>query len=77
MTRNGRDPAIKDLDNLYEEFKLQDTLLEHQIGNGKLPNEDDPKANVWTGMIIKRSPFPFLTPKPGEPQNQTQYAVHD
>ena len=65
MTRNGRDPSMRDLDNLYEEFKLQDTVLEQQLGNGKLPN-DDTGANPWTGLIIKTSPFPFLTPKPGK-----------
>ena len=56
MTRNGRDPAMRDLDNLYEEFKLQVTVLEQQLGNGKLPN-DDPRANPWTRLIIKMSPF--------------------
>lgn len=66
MTRNGQDPALQDFDNLYEEFKLQDTVLEQQMGNDKLPSDDDPKANPWTGLIIKTSPFPFLTPKPGE-----------
>lgn len=66
MTRHERDPAMKDLDNLYEEFKLQETVLEQQLGNGKLPSDDDPKANPWTGLIIKMSPFPFLTPKPGK-----------
>ena len=66
MTRNGRDPSMRDLDNLYEEFKLQDTVLEQQLENGQLPN-DDPGANPWTGLIIKTSPFPFLTPKPGKP----------
>ena len=68
MTRNGRDPAMRDLDNLYEEFKLQDTVLEQQLGNSKLSKNVDPKANPWTRLIIKTSPFPFLTPKPGELQ---------
>lgn len=77
MTRDGRDPAMKDLDNLYEEFKLQDTVLEQQLGNGKLPNNmnDDPKANPWTRLIIKTSPFPFLTPKPGELHTKTSTQV--
>jgi len=66
MTRNGRDPALQDFDDLYEEFKLQDTVLEQQMGNDKLLSDDDPKANPWTGLIIKVSPFPFLTPKPGK-----------
>jgi len=66
MTRNKQDPALQDFDNLYEEFKLQDTILEQQLGNGRLPTDDDPKVNPWTGLIIKTSPFPFLTPKPGK-----------
>ena len=63
---------MKDFDSLYEEFGLQDTVLKQQMSNGELASNDNNKANPWTGLIIKTSPFPFLTPKPGKcPKNLT------